>query len=65
MMLALPVTTSNLYDREMILLNVIKSKKRSSSLNNKFYRTCRDENKEKIETSSSRLAPNENSEARK
>ncbi len=65
MMLALPVTTSNLYDREMILLNVMKSKQRSSSLNNKFYKTCRDENKEKTEASSSRAAANEISEARK
>ena len=63
-MLALPVTTSNLYDREMILLNVIKSKKRSSSLNNKFYRTCRDENEEKTKESPSRLAINASREAR-
>jgi hypothetical protein len=65
MMLALPVTTSNLYDREMILLNVIKSNKRSSSLNNKFYRTCRDANKEKAEAFASKPAVIENREARK
>jgi hypothetical protein len=63
-MLALPVTTSNLYDREMILLNVIKSNKRSSSLNNKFYKTYRDENKKKSEILPSRAAINEISEAR-
>lgn len=63
MMLALPVTTSNLYDREMLLLNVMKSKKRSSSLTNKFYRTYRDENKEKNAEASTNTV-NENSKAR-
>jgi hypothetical protein len=64
MMLALPVTTSNLYDREMILLNVIKSNKRSSSLNNKFYKTYRDENEKKNKISPSRVAANEIGETR-
>ena len=62
-MLALPVTTSNLYDREMLLLNVMKSKKRSSSLTNKFYRTYRDENKEKKAEASINTV-NENSKTR-
>jgi hypothetical protein len=64
MMLALPVTTSNLYDREMILLNVIKSNKRSSSLNNKFYKTYRDENEKKTKILPSRVAANEIGETR-
>ncbi len=55
-MLALPVTSSNLYDREIILLNIIKNReKKSSSL--KLSKTCREavsyEEKEKTRQTSS------------